>query len=185
MVKPLRIEFVDAVVENPRLKALVRYWDSKRGSQPMPSRRQLDPIEIPRLLSIVLIADITMTGATVRLLGADTTAAYGKEIRGKRIDELDLGEFLPFWLEAFAVVIRSGNPASAGGPFHKGRELRQAETVLLPLSDNGTSISHVFGGLLIGPMALSSSLEPKAPYAYKALPRHVAEHDTINRKRTR
>jgi len=146
----------------------------------MPPRQQIDPIEIPRLLSIVLIADVTNAGATMRLLGADATAAYGKQVRGRRIDELDLGEFLPVWLDAFAIAIRSGDPAFGRGRFYSGRERRQAETVLLPLSDNGTSISHIFGGLVIGPVAWSSSREPQTPDIYTALARDGAEPATLN-----
>jgi hypothetical protein len=132
----------------------------------MPSLQQIDPVEIPHLLPIVLIADATATGARIRLLGTDATAAYGQETHGKWVHQFDLGEFTPCWLEAFALVIKSGTPASAGGPFRSSGDFCDIETVLMPLSDNGVTVSHIFGGLLIRPAPLSSSIGQKAPIPY-------------------
>jgi len=160
MIEPLPMGINEGVVENPRLNALVRYWNEKRASRLMPSRRQLDPIEIPRLLPIVLLADAATTGARIRLMGTDATAACGQEPRGRLVDELDLGEFTPFWSQAFAVVIKSGAPVSAGSLFHRGTQLHRIESVLLPLSDDGLSVSHVFGGLLVMTIAPRVSVEP-------------------------
>ena len=115
----------------------------------MPSYRQIDPIEIPWLLPIILIADTTSAGTRIRLMGTDATAACGQEMRGKLVHEFEMGDYTPLWLTAFAVVRRSCNPASAGGAFRRGDERLKGEAVLLPLSDDGVSVSHVLGGLLV------------------------------------
>ena len=54
-------------------------------------------------------------------------------------------------MEAFALVRGSGKPALASGPYRNGMELLDAESVLAPLSDNGTTITHIIGGLFIRP----------------------------------
>jgi len=82
---------IEDAVKNPRLQALVRYWHSKRDGRSIPSRQRIDPIEIPRILPIVLMADVTTTGARMRLLGTDTTATYGQETRGKWVHEFKFG----------------------------------------------------------------------------------------------
>jgi hypothetical protein len=136
-------------VKNARLQGILRYWNEKRGDRSMPALRQIDPIEIPKLLPIILIADILPAVTTMRLLGTDSTNAYGRETRGRDVNELSLGDFSPFWQEAFALVRGLGKPASATGPFRNGLELLDAESVLAPLSDDGTTITHILGGLLI------------------------------------
>src|SRR6267378_237101 len=103
-------------VKNARLQGILRYWNEKRGDRPMPALQQIDPIEIPKLLPIILIADILPTITTMRLLGTDSTNAYGRETRGRDVNELSLGDFSPFWQEAFALVRGLGRPALATGP---------------------------------------------------------------------
>jgi hypothetical protein len=138
-------------VRNTRLQGILRYWNELRGALPMPALRQIDPLQIPKLLPIILIADVAANAITMRLLGTDTTNAYGRETRGNTVAELDLGAFQPFWLEAFALVSNSALPSHAFGSFRHGLELLDAETVLAPLSDDGKTISHIMGGLLIRP----------------------------------
>lgn len=149
MVEPLRVEPVGEAVRSNRLRALLRYWSEKRQDRPMPPRGEIDPIEIPRLLPIILVADATAAGPCMRLLGSETTNAYGRELRGQLISEIAFGEFTPFWLEAFALVARSAAPATATGTFRKATELCSVEIVLMPLADDGISLSHIFGGVVI------------------------------------
>jgi hypothetical protein len=145
-------------VKNPRLQGILRYWNELRGDRSMPALNQIDPIQIPKLLPVVLLADVTLTSVRMRLLGTDATNAYGHETRGADIAELALGEFSPLWLKAFALVREIGRPVSAFGPFHSGLELLDAETVLTPLSDDGAAITQIFGGLLIRPAPCMAGL---------------------------
>ena len=75
-------EPIAETLRSARLAALIRYWAEKSGGRAMPFRQQIEPTEIPRLLPITLLADVTPSGATMRLLGSEATNAYGKEIRG-------------------------------------------------------------------------------------------------------
>ncbi len=152
-IQPGSVETIldGAGVKNARLQGILRYWNEKRGDRAMPALRQIDPIEIPKLLPIILIADILPTATRIRLMGTDSTNAYGRETRGHDVSDLSLGDFSPFWREAFALVRASGKPALASGPYRNGMELLDAESVLAPLSDDGTAITHILGGLLIRP----------------------------------
>jgi hypothetical protein len=138
-------------VNNPRLRALLRYWNEKRGERRMPPRDAIDPLEIPRLLAISLLADASLPYPRIRLLGTDTTTAYGAETRGWTVDRFEFGLFAPAWIEAFSIVTCELTPAFAAGSYSSGAQYSLVETVLLPLSENGESVSHIFGGLLITP----------------------------------
>ncbi|MDB5396182.1 MAG: hypothetical protein JWM91_3688 [Rhodospirillales bacterium] len=153
MVEPLRMETAGETLRSARLRALLRYWNEKRQDRPMPARGQIDPIEIPRLLPVALMAEMTTAGPRIRLLGSETTNAYGHEMRGQLIHEIEFGEFTPFWREAFALVVQSAAPTLAAGTFRKATELCSVEIALMPLADEDRSLSYIFGGVSIRPLA--------------------------------
>ena len=146
-------------IRNPRLCALLRYWNAKRGDRPMPSRADIDPVEIPRLLPICLLADIDTPHPRIRLLGTHATNAYGTETRGRTIDRFDLGDFAPAWLEAFRIARES--PVGAAGSFLTGTQFSLVETMLMPLADDGGRPRYIFGGLLISPSPRSMASTPQ------------------------
>ena len=43
---------------NERIHGIYRYWDSKRQGRRMPSRADMDPVEIPEYLSNVIPVDV-------------------------------------------------------------------------------------------------------------------------------
>ena len=139
-------------VHSARLRALLRYWAEKSAGRAMPFRRQIEPTEIPRLLPIALLADVTPSGGRMRLLGSEATAAYGKETRGLGVAEIHFGDFTVPWLDTFFRAVQSGKPACAAGTYRRGNELCRIETVLMPLTEDGSSVSQIFGGLLIRPI---------------------------------
>jgi hypothetical protein len=151
-------EPVADIVHSARLRSLLRYWVEKAAGGTMPFRRQIDPIEIPSILPIALLADVTPLGARMRLLGSEATSAYGSETRNCLVADIQLGEFTVVWHDAFARVVRSARPAYATGTYRRGTELCRIETVLTPLTEDGSSISQIFGGLLISPIARDSAI---------------------------
>lgn len=145
-------EPIAETIQSARLRALLRYWTEKSAGRAMPFRHQIEPTEIPGLLPIALLADVTPAGARMRLLGSEATNAYGRETRGAAIAEIQFGDFTVPWLDAFFRVIQSAQPAIAAGTYRRGDELCRIETVLTPLTEDGLSVNQVFGGLLIRPV---------------------------------
>jgi hypothetical protein len=137
------------VVQSSRLRALIRYWLEKRAGRRMPSRAEVDPVEIPRLLPIALVADVRTEPARIRLVGSEATLLYGAEMRGRTIDAFDFGGFTKTWAETFALVARSGVPAAANGSYSLDVRSLAIEVVLLPLADKGTGTELILGGLHI------------------------------------
>jgi len=151
-------EPIAEIVRSARLRALLRYWAEKSAGQPMPLRSQIEPTEIPGLLPIALLADVTASGARMRLLGTEATNAYGRETRGFAVADIQFGDFTVPWLDAFSRVIQLANPAFAAGTYRRGNELCRIETVLTPLTEDGSSVSQIFGGLLIRPVLSSRAV---------------------------
>jgi hypothetical protein len=142
-------EPITEAIRSARLRALLRYWVEKSAGLAMPFRRQIEPTEIPSILPITLLADVTPAGARMRLLGTEATSAYGSETRNCLVTDIQLGEFTVSWQDAFLRVVRSARPAYATGTYSRGTELCRVETVLTPLTEDGASISQIFGGLMI------------------------------------
>jgi hypothetical protein len=140
------------LVSNARLQALFRYWREKCLGRAMPSFGDLDPVEIPRLLPIVLIADISPAPARVRLLGSEATNACGREMRGRSIEAFNFGAFTATWIEAFSLAMGAVRPTAASGVFCDGARHCSVETVLLPLSKPGGNIDAILGGLHVKPV---------------------------------
>jgi hypothetical protein len=138
------------VIQNPRLLALARYWNAKRGEKQLPARADIDPVEVPSLLPIVLLAEIEDGAPRVRLLGSEATAAYGAEIRGLQALDLNWGEFTASWREACVTAQQSSGPVMACGHFTRPGQYSRVESLLMPLS-NGKAVTHLFGGLVITP----------------------------------
>ena len=145
------VEPITETIRSARLRALLRYWVEKSAGLTMPFRRQIEPIEIPGILPITLLADVTPAGARMRLLGTEATNAYGSEIRNCLVSDIQFGEFTVSWQDAFSRVVQSARPAYATGTYNRGAEFCRVETVLTPLTKDGSSISQIFGGLLIRP----------------------------------
>ena len=53
-----------------RSARLYRYWWEKRGSRPAPFRADLNPVEIPDLLPIINLIDVTWADSSGRRNGA-------------------------------------------------------------------------------------------------------------------
>lgn len=166
MIEPLRVETGGETILSSRLRALHRYWNEKRGKRSMPSRSEIDPIEIPRLLPIVLIAEITPAGARMRLLGSETTSAYGRELRGQPIGEIEFGEFTQFWRDAFALVLQSATPALASGRFRTSAGTYSIEIALMPLAREDKTLSHIFGGMVIKPVTHEGAIRSNGTPSY-------------------
>jgi len=161
MVDLNRNETGDPRIASIRLRALMRYWNEKRGSRPMPLRLQIDPIEIPNALPVALLAQVTPSGPRMRLLGTEATNAYGRETKGQLVREIQFGEFDVTWQDAFERVIQSVAPVIAVGTYARGTEICRVETLLLPLTVDGYSVDQIFGGLVIRPLARDATIARK------------------------
>ncbi len=68
---------------------LFQYWNRLRGDRAAPTRTEVEPADIRRLLADTFILELDATGAaSFRLAGTRLCAAYGRELKGVGFDEL-------------------------------------------------------------------------------------------------
>src|ERR1051325_4546970 len=85
-------------IDDPLLRQLYDYWQSKRSGRAMPRRADIDPAEIPKLLPHMMITEILEGGQRYRyrLSGTAVSEAFGRELTGRYVDEVMTGAYRDF-----------------------------------------------------------------------------------------
>ena len=140
----LRTDIID-----PLLRRLYDYWNEKRGERRMPSRADIDPVEMRFILGSLMVADVLRGPLRffVRLHGTELARRSGYELSGKMLDELPQPQFR-------ALTHRSWTKAvDTRAPFHAirdrvldGRSARY-EALILPLSRSGDEVDMLLVGI--------------------------------------
>ena len=126
------------------------YWSSLRSGGQLPSRAQIDPRALKRLLPTVSLIDVTAEAtATVyrqRLAGTGLYNIYGREITGCTLEEIYSAEDAGYWREQFDKVVREARPSVgcqtiAARPGHSCSLL----WIRLPLASDGKNVDMILG----------------------------------------
>ena len=131
----------------PEQRQLYDYWVAKAGSSRMPSRADIVPGEIPRMLSgisLVEVRDTAIGNSRVRLAGTRLREIYDREITGLTLDDLDWGDKRSYWLAAFERTISEGLPTQGvvkGPRLHKEHMVQY--WLRLPLRYLGAGVGMV------------------------------------------
>ncbi|HKP22777.1 MAG TPA: PAS domain-containing protein [Dongiaceae bacterium] len=134
-------------ITSPRVGALHRYWQSKRRDGLLPTRAAIDPIEIPRLLPYLVIAEIEPSPMRIRyrLVGTQVVEDNGSDFTNRYIEECSFA-VEPLLLECYRRLVETQAPVFAYYEWHK-RDLQGAkgavganETGFFPLSSDGVNV---------------------------------------------
>lgn len=137
-------EWLDRAGENVR--ELYLYWHAKRGARPMPGRRDIDPVEIPRLLPYLTIVEVMPDARRYiyRLVGTTEVEIRGNDPTGKTVAEAYYGpsveEAHMFYDRAVATAAPVYDDSPWIGP---GGRYNDDEMLFLPLSEDGSSVSRI------------------------------------------
>lgn len=130
----------------PRLKEAFAYWRGKCAGRTMPARRDLDPVEVPRLLPYIMLYDVLPAPLDFRyrLIGTEARSILAQDYTGKLFSEVPgKGKGCVVWDNCEQVVL-THMPFSRSPPYiGPERELRRCENLLLPLSDNGSDVTMI------------------------------------------
>ena len=144
---------------SPRIRRFWDYWNSKRGARPMPSRRDIEPTEIPDLLPYIVLTEVLREPPFLRyrLVGTKQLAVRGHDPTGEPVRGHYIGHHLGkeegevllnyrIVIERHSLVYDYNStigPASDGGSFGIKPVLEKG-TLLLPLSSDGQDVDMVF-----------------------------------------
>lgn len=71
------------------LMAAFDYWARQSAGRLLPRRRDIDPVDIPNLLSILMLVEVLPSGRyRYRLIGTENADAFGMNATGRHLDEV-------------------------------------------------------------------------------------------------
>jgi len=126
------------------------YWESRRGERSMPSRADIDPIDIPSLLSGILLIEIDPETGRMkfRLTGTRITTMYGEDYTGRYLDDTFFGRRRDDVVASYEHVARTGEPHHSRMAFTNRDGLEfDMERLILPLSTDGRTVDRMIAYL--------------------------------------
>jgi hypothetical protein len=135
--------------DDPVLGPAFAYWTQKRGSRSMPSKRDIDPIELPtKLLPNLQIIEVIDGGARFRyrLVGTASVDAFGSDYTGRYVDEMFADDRLNFIQSIYRTVYTTKTPLFSLNRYHTTKNIDLfAYRIYMPLSENGVEVSNILG----------------------------------------
>lgn len=142
-------------INDERLLELLAYWRSKK-SEKMPARSDIDPIEIPKLLKYLILADYDAASQDVRfrLVGSEMVDHWGHDFRNMHLHEIMSGEYYEYIHSLFVQTATEGRPLFSESVFRwdQGRAMR-TKRLMLPLANDG----HNTDAVLVGQVFLGAN----------------------------
>ena len=145
-----RLASIDAC--RPELRELHALWQKLRGDRRMPARRDFDPTEVPKLLPDIFLVDV-LAGSPperryrVRLQGTAQVGYFGADWTGSFLHQMIDQASADRFCAVGDYVVSSREPWMSSGDLYwlPEKPFYRFETILLPLSDDGTSVNMILG----------------------------------------
>ncbi len=137
------IPFKDA---DARLHSVLNYWSAKRGTRPMPSRRDIDPLELgPAILPHLMLVDVEPGPRfRYRLFGTAVGERFGMDATGQYIDVVMVGEYKDFLLRLYADLLAMKKPVYSTSIYGTQLDAKMwTQRLMLPLSSDGEAVDMV------------------------------------------
>lgn len=135
--------------EEPALQVFLDYWESKRRDGKLPARRDIDPLELPKvLLPQILLFEVIRTPERLRfrfrLAGTAFSRLVGRDVTGVIFDELGPPERTAPVSEALTAVVESGRPAYLAGRLTlRSDSFEHVRRLGLPLASDGKTVDMI------------------------------------------
>lgn len=145
-----------ALIAHPALRQLYGYWLGQRAGRPAPLRRDIDPIDMPKLLPDLIIAERAgPEDLRYRLVGTHIVRAHGLDYTGWLLSDLARQhDALALARQLYAPVLDQALPVYSEGPFRwPGGEFRWTRRLHLPMSSTGESVDMALVGQVFDPRA--------------------------------
>jgi len=143
--------FNPGVLPDNKLRRLYDYWHSRCRGDSYPSRRDIDPLDIPELLPNVFLLDVVGDAEdfVFRLAGTLVEDAFSMPLRGKSITVIQRDAGTPIPVAQHIEVARGAGPRYREGiVLVAGREHWKTQRLLLPLSSDGRRVDVLMGGAI-------------------------------------
>ncbi|WP_374307874.1 PAS domain-containing protein [Dongia sp.] len=128
------------------VRQLYTYWRGKCRGGSLPSRADIDPTEIPRLLPYLTIVEVVPDNRryVYRLVGTKEVEIRGQDPTGKSVAEAYYGPSIEEAYASYDRTILAAQPHYDDSPFvGPGGRYNDDEMLFLPLSDDGQNVTRI------------------------------------------
>jgi hypothetical protein len=136
---------------DPIVAAIFGYWEGKRGGRRMPSRADIDPAELRRLLPNVMLYEVVAPGRlyTIRLVGGAIVDFYGVNSTGQMAGSRMPPDAAAQMIEILTSVVLRRAPRFRAGlaHWHRDKSYRSFEACFLPLSPDDDCVDKILAGV--------------------------------------
>jgi hypothetical protein len=154
---------------DPRLKRLLTYWDSKRGTNEMPTRADIDPATIGKdLLPWIALTEVIDGGARFRfrLCGTGLAGIAGLDLTGRYIDELNPNQaYADYITGLYRLAVERRRPVFSETAYvaTSTSPRRRTQRLICPLSDSAGNVAMCVAGQVSA--ELGAGIYPTLTYA--------------------
>jgi hypothetical protein len=146
--KPSTVRAVELDIDcgrYPEVDRILAYWRAKKGDRTFPSRADIDPLEFPRELPRVMMAEVSYAPLEFRyrVAGTGLFAMHGHELTGKLARELDPPEFGALIQRHYTEVIERRVPILHVIELTLNYLATSYARIILPLSGDGAVIDRL------------------------------------------
>lgn len=136
--------------DSPKIDKFLAYWRSKCRDGLLPSRPDIDPVEIPDLLSAISIVEIVeednATRFRFRLFGTDHVEYNRADFTGSFLEEVFSPKDAEVVAETYRQIVNSGEPHFWRSHVRQpGLEFRHYRRLMLPLASDGKTVDALIG----------------------------------------
>lgn len=145
-------------LRNPELRCLAEYWCARRGAAAMPRRADIDPIQLKSHLPRLVLADAWYAPLRFhfRVVGGELEERLGRRYTGTTIDASAGAFFKPY--QACAEQVRPIREY-VRYDFDDGGPIGEFERLLLPLSEDGKTVTMVLGEVIYKQLTTRAGLD--------------------------
>lgn len=141
--------------EEPLLAAVYDFYLVRRGMRPMPSRADIDPLDMPRfVLPYLTLLNVVDGGSRFRwrLAGTEVVSHFGRDATGRFGEDILTGDHLVFANSLVEHVCRCRLPVYTHAVFHWPEARTMATSRLyLPLGEEEAGVTQILGVHSFGP----------------------------------
>jgi hypothetical protein len=129
----------------PDLHRLYDYWQARRKDGRLPSRADIDPVELPFVLGDLLLVDVLRDPLRFRyrLIGSNIVHPPEMDMNGRFVEEHPDVEFRKQALSVYTQVATTARPLSIRHDAIMDKRVRRHHTLLLPLASDGATVDMI------------------------------------------
>jgi len=139
-------------VTDRRLIRLYQYWRAQRGARRMPSRADIDPVEMRFILGFVMLIDVSQPGPEfrIRLQGSELSWWIGQELTGMNLADVPSHDLEALARRQFEGVVATAEPLGWIGNDAIDGIRRNYQALILPLSSDGKFVDLLIAAVRCG-----------------------------------